>query len=145
MGGDAAVGETTDALAGRVLLRRAVRAAGGARAAYADLDDGRTLFVFVGGPTALGNPFRVTPQGGRAEAVRQYREYLSVSPQARSLLWLDGRLHAQRYRAEERLAGLRALLRAGKRLVLLCPCYAEGEPCHAEVIREKLLEQKEDA
>jgi hypothetical protein len=126
-----------------VLIRRAVRSAGGARAAYPELVDGRTLFVYVGRPSGLGNPYRITPQGGKAEAVRQYREYLSLSPSERSLLWLNGRLHAQRYRAEERLAHLLALLRAGKRLVLLCPCYVEGEPCHAEVIRERLLEELE--
>lgn len=129
-----------------VLIRRAVRTPGGARAAYPELVDGRTLFVYVGRPSALGNPYRVTPQGGRAETVRQYREYLSTRPDQRSLLWLNERLHLQRWRAEVRLTHLIALLRAGKRLVLLCPCYVEGEPCHAEVVREKLLEQiKEDA
>jgi hypothetical protein len=123
-----------------VLIRRAVRQLGGARAAYPELDDGHTLFIYVGRPAALGNPYRVTPQGGRAEAVAQYREYLRLSPSERSLLWLNERLHAQRYRAEERLADLRRLLERGHRLVLLCPCWDGTGPCHAEVVREKLLE-----
>lgn len=127
-----------------VLIRRAVRTPGGARAAYPELVDGRTLFVYVGRPSALGNPYRVTPQGGRAEAVAQYREYLRLSPSERSLLWLNERLHLQRWRAEVRLTHLLALLRSGKRLVLLCPCYVEGEPCHAEVVREWLVEQRKE-
>lgn len=126
-----------------ILIRRAVRTPGCARAAYPELVDGRTLFVYVGRPSALGNPYRVTPQGGRAEAVAQYREYLSTRPDQRSLLWLNERLHLQRWRAGVRLAHLIALLRAGKRLVLLCPCYVEGEPCHAEVVREWLVELME--
>lgn len=126
-----------------VLIRRAVRSVGGARAAYPELVDGRTLFVFVGRPSALGNPYRVTPQGGKAEAVRQYCEYLSTRPDQRSPLWHDVQLHLQRWRAEVRLTHLLALLRAGKRLVLLCPCYTEGEPCHAEVVREWLVERRE--
>ncbi len=64
--------------------------------------------VYVGRPTAWGNPFVIGKDGTRAEVVRKYEAYLLASP--------------------ELLARLPKL--AGKDLV----CWCAPEACHADVL-----------
>lgn len=64
--------------------------------------------VYVGRPSLWSNPFKIGPDGDRAEVIRKYEEYLRSRPD----------LMAQ-------LPDLR-----GKDLV----CWCAPEPCHADVL-----------
>lgn len=72
--------------------------------------------VVVARPSAFGNPYRLGPDGTRAEIVARYRTYLAGNPDL-----------ADRARAE--LAGHD----------LACWCPLDG-PCHADVLLELVNE-----
>lgn len=84
--------------------------------------------VYVGRPSIFGNPFR-GEQYGKEEAVARYEELLQAelkvgaSPLARAV------------------EGLRARLRGGESLLLMCWC--EDSPCHAEVLAAALEDGQE--
>lgn len=67
--------------------------------------------VYVGRPTAYGNPFEIGRNGTREECVQQYRDMLEEHP------WMKRRV----------VADLR-----GKDLV----CWCAPESCHADVLLE---------
>ena len=81
--------------------------------------------VYVGRPSALGNPFVVDPYGkvgARAEAIEKYEQYI---------------LKSMKYpRIAYELTRLKRLADTGD-LKLMCWCAPL--PCHAEVIRKILL------
>lgn len=84
-------------------------------------------------PSPLGNPFSHRPSrfevvevGSRAEAIARYRT------------WLRARLGDPGSPQSREVARLLALYRARGALTLLC--YCAPLPCHAEVVREVLLE-----
>ncbi|MCX7784114.1 MAG: DUF4326 domain-containing protein [Meiothermus sp.] len=128
-----------------ILIRRHNRQKGGNRAAYADLERAGAMFVYCGRPGPLGNPFRVGRNYSKQRAVDDYRlllgeDYAKHFP--------ADKVEYVRTRALERIQQIAKKVRrnpTAHRIVLLCPCYVEGEPCHAEVIREKLLEVLEVA
>jgi hypothetical protein len=66
--------------------------------------------VYVGRPTKWGNPFRIGPDGTRAEVIAKHKAWLMAQP----------KLLAQ-------LGELR-----GKDLV----CYCAPLPCHADILLE---------
>jgi hypothetical protein len=70
--------------------------------------------VYVGRPSALGNPYSIGQDGGRATVIQSYRR------------WLWRRLQAKDSRV---LAALREL---SEDSVLVCWCAPAA--CHAEVI-----------
>src|SRR5262245_45541659 len=65
-------------------------------------------YVYVGRPSAWGNPYRIGPDGDRAAVIAQYRRYL--------------------WRRKDLLARLPEL--TGKRL----GCWCHPQPCHAAVL-----------
>ena len=84
-----------------------------------------TTSVYVARPSALGNPYRIGPDMGREEAIRRYAT------------WLDAELARPDSAAARKFARLLKTLRTGGYLTLVCWCAPE--PCHAEVIRDRLL------
>lgn len=63
--------------------------------------------VYIGRPSKWGNPFKIGPDGDRAEVIRKFEAYVSTSP-LRDNLW-----------------ELR-----GKSLI----CYCAPEACHGDVL-----------
>ena len=84
----------------------------------------RPVGVYVGRPSALGNPFLVGRDSTRAEVIGRYQLWLRQQ-------WRRGGPVRQEL---ERLA---AKYRRDGRLTLLCWCAPR--PCHADVIREAVL------
>ncbi len=89
--------------------------------------------ISVARPRALGNPYPITPDCSREEAIASYREWLSSILEARSAqkTAFDTRVRAA-------FEAIVELARAGD-VTLLCWCRAVGETgpaCHAEVIAE---------
>lgn len=68
--------------------------------------------IYVGRPTAFGNPYRVGVNGSAARCVELYRESLKIQRAFRRWVRRDLR---------------------GKNLVCWCPL---GQPCHADVLLE---------
>jgi len=81
--------------------------------------------VYVGRPTALGNPFRIGRDGSRAEVVEKYREWLCEGLRG------DNPCTAM-------FADLFDQVSETGELTLICWCAPEE--CHADVIREFLME-----
>ena len=67
--------------------------------------------VYIGRPSIFGNPFRIGPDGTRAEVIEKYRADV-----------LDRPLLVKTIRRELR----------GKRL----GCYCAPQPCHGDVLAE---------
>jgi hypothetical protein len=66
--------------------------------------------VYIGRPSKWGNPFAIGPDGGRAEVIAKYREWVQKQPR------LMASLHELR----------------GKRL----GCFCKPKACHGDVLRE---------
>jgi hypothetical protein len=81
--------------------------------------------VYVGRPTSLGNPFKIGPDGSRNEVIEKYRHWLSEG--------LSGDNPAMRM-----FANLFDEVSETGKLTLICWCAPEG--CHADVIKEFLME-----
>ena len=81
---------------------------------------------YVGRPSPLGTPFPESPRRSRAEAIEAYR------------LWLAEKIRQGDPAVCGELDRLHALAQAGE-VCLLCWCHPL--PCHAEVIRQVLLER----
>ena len=84
----------------------------------------RPVGVYVGRPSALGNPFLVGRDGTREDVIARYRRWLRAQ-------WRRGGAVRQEL---ERLA---AKYRRDGQLTLLCWCAPL--PCHADVMREAVL------
>lgn len=82
--------------------------------------------VYVGRPSALGNPFVIGRDGGRSEVIWRYAEYLEAQS-------------AEAGPVREALIDLYRRHHRGEHLVLLCHCHPK--PCHADIIRDFLLRQ----
>ncbi len=78
---------------------------------------GKQMDVYVGRPSAWGNPFVIGADGSREEVVAKYREWIAGQPKL--------------------LRKLPAL--AGKRL----GCFCAPLPCHADVLAD-LVEALEE-
>lgn len=85
----------------------------------------RQFKVYVGRPSSLGNPYQIGLDGDRQECIAKYT------------LWLDDQLTDPMSPASRKLAQLLRLVKRNGSLVLLCWCHPE--PCHADVIRARLL------
>jgi len=81
--------------------------------------------TYVGRPTALGNPYRLTQGHTRVEALALYRE------------WLDKSIKDQDRIVCGALERMRQQLLKDKTLTLCCWCYPLD--CHADIIAEKLI------
>ena len=81
--------------------------------------------ISVGRPSVLGNPFRIGPDGDREECIAKFAA------------WLDAQLADPGSAAARKMAALRKLLARHGHLTLFCWCAPL--PCHAEVIRARLL------
>lgn len=72
---------------------------------------GARFDVYVGRPSVWGNPFRIGPDGSRAEVIAKYRAWILARPKlvARARVELRGRVLA---------------------------CWCAPAPCHADVLVE---------
>lgn len=95
----------------------------------------RVARVYVGRPTALGNPFKVGPDGNLQQVLEKYRE------------WLHNKLKTKNQTAAlfNKILGL---AKQGTNIELVCWCApaegytaADALKCHAQVVAQ-LLEQK---
>lgn len=81
--------------------------------------------TYVGRPSALGNPFEIGKHGNREEVIDKYRDWLEDG--------LSGDNPAMRL-----FANLYDHLVLNGEITLICWCAPK--PCHADVIKEVLLE-----
>jgi hypothetical protein len=81
--------------------------------------------TYVGRPAGLGNPFQIGRDGGRAEVIAKYR------------VWLEERMNS-RNPASLMFVGLFDELCEKNELILVCWCSPKS--CHAEVIKDLLLQ-----
>lgn len=82
--------------------------------------------VYIGRPGIFGNPFRIGPDGDRAEVIEKYRQWLSVEL---------GRNQELR----EALEDLVQRVSRGEDLQLVCWCAPQ--PCHGDVLAELIRER----
>lgn len=80
--------------------------------------------AYVGRPSALGNPFRIGPDGPRDAVIAKYRE------------WLWDKIQTQDEAVMRELYSLRRIHRVTGDLNLVCWCAPEA--CHADVIKSAL-------
>ena len=85
--------------------------------------------VYVGRPSALGNPFPITATSTRAQVIERFRDHATAA------------LASPDHPLTRALASLRARLDAGERLAL--ECYCAPLPCHADVLAELLARSSE--
>lgn len=84
--------------------------------------DGK-MYVYVGRPSALGNPFEVGGDLTREEAVERYREQLPI-----------------RYQQDPKVKqAIDQLVALGQKHPLVLGCWCAPDRCHAEVLRDFLL------
>ena len=74
--------------------------------------------VYIGRPLKWGNPFRIGPDGDRAEVIAKYRDWIKGHPTLRAAL------HELR----------------GKRL----GCYCAPKACHGDVLVELIEEDNNE-
>jgi len=86
-----------------------------------------TGVIYVGRPSALGNPFVIGRDGTREEVIAKYKEWLIAQPPESP--------------AKRNLQHLRDLVKDRGALILSCWCAPL--PCHADVIAEMLREDAE--
>ena len=83
----------------------------------------RGASVYVGRPTALGNPFVIGKDGDRALVLKKYKRWL----------WQEiCRTHGPAFEAMQRLA------QQAKTDDLILSCWCAPAPCHAEILRDCL-------
>lgn len=80
-----------------------------------------TVFVYIGRPSALGNPFKVATPAERGSAIVLFRDYL---PEA----------YSKGGKVKKAIDDLVVKFKAGEEINLLCFCAPR--PCHGDVIRE---------
>lgn len=81
------------------------------------------VLVYVGRPSALGNPFPMHNESERDHVIAQYRRWLDAQRRTNGAAW----------REVERLAQQAA---SGKSLAL--QCYCAPRKCHADVIKSAI-------
>jgi hypothetical protein len=81
---------------------------------------------YVGRPSALGNPFKLEHESQRNQVIQQYE------------LWLQERINAREAQVYNELNRLYQIARDQGVLELTCWCAPKR--CHADVIRNILLE-----
>ena len=81
--------------------------------------------VYIGRPSPLGNPFKMSRTIGREVMLAHYAA------------WLDAQLARPDSAPARELARLRAILAERGELALVCWCAPL--PCHGDIIRERLL------
>lgn len=79
--------------------------------------------VYIGRPSALGNPFAMKNESDREKVVAQYRVWL------REQYLLKGAAHGELQRLAERA-------RSGESLALQCWCAPRA--CHGDVVKEAI-------
>lgn len=79
-----------------------------------------TTVYYVGRPSPLGNPFRVTDESQREEACRNYHE------------WISTQIREQNPMVVSELSSILDSLRRGEDTVLTC--YCAPKQCHSESI-----------
>ncbi len=77
-------------------------------------------YAYIGRPSKWGNPFRIGPDGNRAEVIRRFREYWNAPAQA-PLRWA-----ARRELTDTDLG-----------------CYCTPAACHGDVIAEYVNQLEE--
>ena len=86
--------------------------------------------VYVGRPTPLGNPFRIGPDGSRAEVIQLYTDWFYE--QLDAVLTADYRSAAVKHQ----LRVIQKVHRLKGEVCLLCWCAPKL--CHANVVAEYL-------
>ena len=76
--------------------------------------------VYIGRPTALGNPFVIGKDGTRDEVLKKYRRGLWRAMQSGN---------------ERVMAELKRLATMASESDLILSCWCAPEPCHGEIIR----------
>jgi hypothetical protein len=79
--------------------------------------------VYVGRPSALGNPFVIGKDGDRAEVIEKYRQWLR-------------REYRRNGKAKVMLVALSKCYKRGDGITLICSCAPQA--CHADVIAEAI-------
>ena len=85
---------------------------------------GNIPFVYVGRPMVLGNPYSLS-EYTREESINKYRIWLNNQFNLRGAVYNSMIYLVERYRKTEDLALM---------------CWCAPLPCHADVIKEKMLE-----
>ena len=81
--------------------------------------------IYIGRPSPLGNPFKMSKAIGREKMIEHYAA------------WLDAQLAEPDSAASGEMARLRLILAERGELILVCWCAPL--PCHGDAIRERLL------
>lgn len=81
--------------------------------------------VYIGRPSPLNNPFKMSKTIGREEMIEHYAA------------WLDAQLAQPDSAAAREMARLRQILEERGELTLVCWCAPL--PCHGDAIRDRLL------
>ena len=76
--------------------------------------------VYIGRPSALGNPFVIGRDGDREEVIRKYRDFLNTA------IHDDERIKAEFERLEE----------LNKKGDVILICWCAPSKCHGEIIKE---------
>ena len=85
--------------------------------------------TYVGRPNALGNPFEIGRDGGRREVIEKYRKWLTDEIRRDNAgMWMFVSLFDEVHEKGE--------------LILICWCAPKE--CHADVIKEFLMEAWEE-
>jgi hypothetical protein len=84
----------------------------------------RPVGVYVGRPSALGNPFLVGRDGTREDVIARYRRWLRVQWRKQGTVRRELECLAAKYRRDGQLTLL---------------CWCAPLPCHADVVREAVL------
>lgn len=82
---------------------------------------------YVGRPTALGNPFKITSTQSRQVVIEKYSK------------WLKEEIKNNNSEIIEALDNLFSILINKQNLTLICHC--SPKPCHANVIKQILLDK----
>lgn len=82
--------------------------------------------IYIGRPTALGNPFSAPHDGTKAEVVRMFVGYLEeeLKEQTPARILFE------------------AILRIARHHDITLMCWCRENPCHATVIRRALVEHR---
>ena len=76
--------------------------------------------VYIGRPSALGNPFVIGRDGDREEVIRKYRDFLNTA------IHDDERIKAEFERLEE----------LNKKGDVILICWCAPSKCHGDIIKE---------
>ncbi len=86
---------------------------------------GNNVYIYIGRPSILGNPFKIGPDGTRLDVVEKYKDWLLTHIKMRDRIY-------------NKLKEISEMTKAGKHVYLGCWCAPL--PCHGDVIKE-IIEQ----